>query len=523
MERRIKIVWVLSIVAMLLITCGQVYWLCNQYRYMNDEQIDKTYNSILQTTQRYDSLRAPQPKKVFNDRKVFFYNLNTYTDEKKLTTINDIVLGALKQTGYSDLGYDSAEVYKSGVRVSSKLERIEVINNDSAASNKNKKYEKGDKKTVNEIISEDRILFKDSFKIALPDKEVPNITSIVNLYKLELDVPFALQQFDSLLSLSLDRQTFETRLEIAADTVGYQWHPTLEQHGTFFHPYIEVSYPYNPLKRQLVIIKADISPHTVLISMGWQLLGSIFLILLLGLCLLFQIKTILKQRRIDELRKSFVNTMIHELKRPVQALKMCVAFINDKSLRIDEKAMDAVIHDSISELDNLSAYLSKLRDMTRADDEHTQLSVRTFSIKDTLDKLVRLYHCPDGKDVSIETHFSPETLVTADPMHISNIISNLIENAVKYSGSSVHIVVDCLLHNHQFTVRVSDNGIGIPPSEQTRVFDKFYRGSNLPDRSLPGIGLGLSYVKLLVEAHHGTISLNSQPGKGTEIEINIPQ
>ena len=133
--------------------------------------------------------------------------------------------------------------------------------------------------------------------------------------------------------------------------------------------------------------------------------------------------------------------------------------------------MDEVIHDSMSELDNLSAYLSKLRDMTRADDEYTQLSVRTFDIKTSLEKLVRLYHVPEGKDVAIETHFSSETLVTADPVHVSNIISNLIENAVKYSG----------------------------------------------------IGLGLSYVKLLVEAHHGSISLNSQAGKGTMIEINIPQ
>lgn len=113
--------------------------------------------------------------------------------------------------------------------------------------------------------------------------------------------------------------------------------------------------------------------------------------------------------------------------------------------------------------------------------------------------------------------------MTADPVHVSNIISNLIENAVKYSGTSVHVVVDCLLQDHQLMIRVSDDGIGIPVSEQNRVFDKFYRGSNLPDRSLPGIGLGLSYVKLLVEAHHGTISLNSQAGKGTTIEINIPQ
>ena len=459
MERRIKIVWILSIVAMLLITAGQAYWLRNQYQYVNDAQIRDIYDCILQTAGKYDSIRVLQPKKVFNGTNKFFYNLKTYIDKEGVTTINEITFGAL---------------------------------------------------------------VRDSFRIPMSDKSVPGLNSIIDLYKLEMDVPFALQQFDSLLTVNLGGQVFDTRLEVSKDTT-YLWNPLLTRHGTLLHSYIEVNYPYNPLKRQSVMVKVNVLPHTVLIRMGWQLSGSICLIFLLGLCLLFQIKIILKQHRIDELRKSFVNTMIHELKRPVQALKMCVAFLNDKSLRIDEKAMDEVIHDSMSELDNLSAYLSKLRDMTRADDEHTQLSVRTFDIRETLEKLIRLYHTPEGKDVSIETHFSEETLVTADPVHVSNMISNLIENAVKYSAASVHIVVECLLHDHQLTIRVSDNGIGIPAAEQSRVFDKFYRGSNLPDRSLPGIGLGLSYVKLLAEAHHGTVFLSSQPGKGTEIEINIPQ
>lgn len=288
-------------------------------------------------------------------------------------------------------------------------------------------------------------------------------------------------------------------------------------------PIVRVVYPYNPLKRELVQIDVQIMPHTLLLRMGWQLLGSLLLIILLALCMLFQIKTILKQRRIDELRKSFVNTMIHELKRPVQALTMCVAFLNDKTMRTDEQAMDDVVRDSMSELNNLSAYLQKLRDMTRADDEQTQLSPTTFDLKLVVEKLIRLQHIPEGKQISFETSFTENLLVTADRVHISNIIGNLIENAVKYSGASVCIAVDCSLRDNRLTVNVSDNGIGIPASEQVRVFDKFYRSSNLPDRSIPGIGLGLSYVKLLVEAHRGTVSLASQLGKGTTITIHIPQ
>ena len=161
--------------------------------------------------------------------------------------------------------------------------------------------------------------------------------------------------------------------------------------------------------------------------------------------------------------------------------------------------------------------------MTRADDERTPLSLRTFDFRPMAEKTLRQLHIPDHKLVTFETHFPPSLSVTADPMHLCNILSNLLENAVKYSGDSVHITVTGTLDGHRFTLTVADNGIGIPPAEQARVFDKFYRSASLPDRSVPGIGLGLSYVKLLVEAHGGTVDLQSQPGQGTTVTVTIPQ
>ena len=104
-----------------------------------------------------------------------------------------------------------------------------------------------------------------------------------------------------------------------------------------------------------------------------------------------------------------------------------------------------------------------------------------------------------------------------------NAVCNLIDNAIKYSGSEVAISISCTLQAHTLTLAISDNGIGIPASEQSKIFDKFYRGNNIPDRNIPGIGLGLSYVRLLTEAHHGTITLTSQPGKGTTFVLCFPQ
>jgi two-component system phosphate regulon sensor histidine kinase PhoR len=186
--------------------------------------------------------------------------------------------------------------------------------------------------------------------------------------------------------------------------------------------------------------------------------------------------------------------------------------------------MDAVVQDSIFELDNLSAYLSKVRELTRADNEHTILSTRTFDLVATVEKLIRLNNTPADKAVRFETSFSDTSLwVMADPVHIANCLSNLIENAVKYSGNEVCIGIHASLEDNRLSLKIKDNGIGIPLQEQERVFEKFYRAQNIPDANLPGIGLGLSYVKLMVEAHGGSITLQSQPGKGTTFTIEIPQ
>ena len=185
--------------------------------------------------------------------------------------------------------------------------------------------------------------------------------------------------------------------------------------------------------------------------------------------------------------------------------------------------MEEVIHDSRAGLDNLSAYLQKLRDMTRADDGQAQLTVTTFRLREAVDNLVLLQQSATDKQTNFEVRIDPSLTVRADRLHFSNIISNLLENAVKYSGDVVHIVIEAAVTDARLTLSVADNGIGIPLAEQARVFDKFYRSASLPDPAVPGIGLGLSYVKLLTEAHRGTVTLRSRPGQGTTVTVSIPQ
>lgn len=481
MENRIKSVWILTIITVLLMIGGQGYWLYNQYCYSAQAYMQKLHEQILKLEKEELNARS---RKINNKQK----KKHQYTLSYQIEFPDSI----------NEEGKTTCTICFYG-------QKNDVSNIDSLVKH-------------NAYLNKDSIMVRDSFIIKNMPHEI--IFDAAARYSEEITHPINPIQFDSLLR-ARHIQLSDIQLS-QSDTI--QWSGSYTPVKRLLAHQMRIVYPYNPLQKKILTATIHVPLPPLIRQMTWQLLGSILLALLLVFCLIYQIKTILKQRKIDEMRKSFVNTMIHELKRPVQTLKMCVAFLNNKSMRTDEKAMDEVLKDSMFELDNLSAYLAKVRDMTHADYEHTPLNIRTFDLCETIDKLIRLNNTPDGKQVLITPHYEMEsTLVTADPVHIANIISNLIENAIKYSNAEVHIDISCMLQNHILTLSIADNGIGIPTSEQSKVFDKFYRGSHLPDGNIPGIGLGLSYVKLLTEAHHGHISLSSLPGKGTTFTIMIPQ
>lgn len=478
MEKRIKIVWMLTIVTALLIIGGQSYWLYIQYRYSADEHMRNLYEQIIKLEQ--EEFEARYQKRSATTPMTMSYSI-------ELPDLNN-----------------------SRARTNCVISLYDIIKKSTTDSIAKAQMKLDEKKAIR----------RDTFTVHAYNIPSELIFEATSRYSTALSLPLTVAQMDSIFRANAITAT--DIQEVTTDSM--LWKGSYTAMEGLFPPRMRIIYPHNPLQKEGITAIISVPIHPLLKQMIWQLIGSLLLVMLLICCLIYQIKTILKQRKIDEMRKSFVNTMIHELKRPVQTLKMCVAFLNNKSMRTDEQAMDEVVKDSMFELDNLSAYLAKVRDMTRADYEHTPLNIRTFDLRETIEKLIRLYNIPDDKQVTILPHFNMDTsLVTADPVHIANIISNLIENAVKYSGTVVEIDIKCTLKSHTLSVHISDNGIGIPASEQGKVFDKFYRGTHLPDRNIPGIGLGLSYVKLLTEAHHGTITLASQSGKGTTFTLQIPQ
>ena len=117
---------------------------------------------------------------------------------------------------------------------------------------------------------------------------------------------------------------------------------------------------------------------------------------------------------------------------------------------------------------------------------------------------------------------APNHMIQADEVHFSNIIFNLLDNAMKYSNDAPHIEVETLSSGGVFTMKVKDNGIGMDKETQSRIFEKFYRAHTGNIHNVKGFGLGLSYVKAIVDAHEGRIKVESTPGKGSTFTITLP-
>lgn len=334
MGKQIKLVWILTIVTALLVIGGQVYWLHHQY----------TYTALAYMARLNDTLLVLQDKD-------FTLALDTnhsikMVDENQAAEDSDLV----------KLGYSLKVNFDKG-RAESYVRFSKLYDTDSL----------------------ENLLLVDSFNVTgLSLDEVMNASLRYTKYA---DRPFDLPALDSLFT-SHHIHAADLQL-VKLDS--FLWQGTYVVEKSCMRYRMKFIYPYNPFVRDAVTGYVDLPTNPLLKEMGWQLVASLILILLLIFCLIYQIRTILKQYKLDELRKGFVNTMIHELKRPVQTLKMCVAFLNNRRMRKDEQMMDEVVKDSMFELDNLSAYLVKVREMTRADDEQTPLSVRSFNLSETLE------------------------------------------------------------------------------------------------------------------------------------------
>lgn len=231
---------------------------------------------------------------------------------------------------------------------------------------------------------------------------------------------------------------------------------------------------------------------------------------------------ILRQRRLSEIQKDFINNMTHEFKTPISTIAISAQVLKDPTIAQspDRLLNYATIIDN--ENQRLRQQVERVLQVARLDRDDIGLKPEALAMHALIDAAVQTRRL--GLDGEIHTRLeASRDLLRGDRLHLSNVLYNLLDNAVKYTTTRPQVTIRTSNPDEaHIEIEVTDNGIGIVAAEKKKIFEKFYRVSTGNVHNVKGFGLGLSYVKEMVARHHGRIAVESEPGKGSTFRIILP-
>ena len=266
--------------------------------------------------------------------------------------------------------------------------------------------------------------------------------------------------------------------------------------------------------------------NSYLLQQMWpSILGSLILIIITIFSFWFILSTIYRQKQLSEIKSDFINNMTHELKTPITTVSLAIEAMKDFNILESKEQTWKYLDIAESENKRLALLVDRILKVAAYQREDIKLNLENVELHKAISDVIKNIEVQIvKKNGSITKKFSPEeAIINVDKVHFNNMIYNLLDNAIKYSVLKPEIIVSTKIEKSGFTIRIADNGIGISKQYQEKVFDKFYRVSTGDIHEVKGHGLGLSYVKDIVEMHEGRISLSSEIGNGSTFSVFIPR
>lgn len=244
--------------------------------------------------------------------------------------------------------------------------------------------------------------------------------------------------------------------------------------------------------------------------------------------LAYMIALFFKQKRISEIRNDFTNNMTHELKTPISSVTVALGLLKDDSLGLELEQKKEYFQIAENELQRLTLLVDKVLKMAAYEKGEIKISPQYFTLKPWIESIVNpLKPLLDSINAKVTVTVYPDNLrIKADKPNMNSVLQNLLDNAIKYRDRKkdhVAIQIDAWQNDINYFLAVQDNGIGIPFYHQERIFDKFFRVPTGDEHETKGYGLGLSYVKQIIQLHGGNIELDSTFHLGTRFKISIPK
>ncbi len=239
---------------------------------------------------------------------------------------------------------------------------------------------------------------------------------------------------------------------------------------------------------------------------------------------MYAIWVILRQKQVTDLQTDFINNMTHEFKTPISSIKLASDYlVNNETIVKDVrlKRYSEVIKEQNSRLNN---QVEKVLNIARLEKDQFKLKKERIDLTDFVKMITAQEQMKfDFQKGILTNHLPTEPIyIMADRLHLTNVLSNILDNALKYCQDSPEVQINMSADARMATILISDNGIGINTDDLKKIFDKFYRVSTGNRHDVKGFGLGLFYVKNICDAHNWNIELDSVVGQGTVVKIKLP-
>jgi len=235
-------------------------------------------------------------------------------------------------------------------------------------------------------------------------------------------------------------------------------------------------------------------------------------------------KSLEKQWRLTELKNDFISNVTHELKTPITTVGVALEALSNFNALQNPQRTEEYLNISKHELQRLSILVDKVLKMSLFEKKEPELKLETFNMQNLVQGVLRSMKLQFEKfsaNVSIDFEGS-NFFIKGDKIHLTNVVYNLIDNALKYSKGNPEIKLLLKQKNNQLQLIVQDEGIGIAQDLKNKIFEKFFRVPQGNQHDVKGYGLGLSYVAGVIKQHHGNIEVDSQINQGTAFTISIP-
>jgi two-component system phosphate regulon sensor histidine kinase PhoR len=284
-------------------------------------------------------------------------------------------------------------------------------------------------------------------------------------------------------------------------------------------------FPDNIIRKNVVLsVIFPEKTNFVLGSMAWILVGSMLFSLFIFSTFALSLYFIIRQKKISEMKSDFINNMTHEFKTPIATISLAADTITNPKVINDEGSIRHFIGMIKKENSRMNKQVETILQIASLDKKEIEFRFEDTSLHSIIERVLETIEIQvQQKKGTIKTELNAgNDKLSGDIGHLTNLVHNLLDNAIKYSSEAPDIKIKTFNRNDGIIMSVEDKGIGMSKSVQAKIFERFYRQSSGDVHDVKGFGLGLNYVRAIVDAHKGIITVSSEPGRGSRFDIFLP-